>query len=322
MGGNYVVSVRKPEEHGDKFGDDVNSKTLFLKVPDSSNTSRPSHAEPNASKWVDEVVASATTGVNPHTKKDSGDILVFVHGYANGADDVIDRHKKIKKHLKKAGYTGVVVSYDWPSSENVLLYLPDRRKAKATAERLTDDCIKMFSERQRKGCELNVHLLGHSTGVYVIREAFTNADEISDIKNFPWKVSQIAFISGDISSRSMDIDKCKTKSLYRHCVRLTNYQNHYDNVLKLSNTKRIGLAQRVGRAGLPEDSPASAVNINTSAYYEKYHDKLLDFTESHSWYFDDEFFAKDLYYTLAGNIGRGSIPTRERDRHDGLIFKS
>lgn len=31
-----------------------------------------------------------------------------------------------------------------------------------------------------------------------------------------------------------------TESLIRHCVRITNYSNLYDSVLKLSNAKRLG----------------------------------------------------------------------------------
>jgi len=115
-----------------------------------------------------------------------------------------------------------------------------------------DDCIALFSSIQRPDCRINVHLLAHSTGAYVVREAFDDADDRPAVAQRNWMVSQIALIGGDVSSQSMSEGNATTESLMRHCVRLTNYSNPYDSVLKLSNVKRLGAAPRVGRVGLPE----------------------------------------------------------------------
>ena len=42
-------------------------------------------------------------------------------------------------------------------------------------------------------------------------------------------------VSGDISSSSLADNNPKSSSLYRHCVRLTNYFNPYDAALSVSN---------------------------------------------------------------------------------------
>jgi len=124
-------------------------------------------------------------------------------------------------------------------------------------------------------------------------------------------------ISGDISSRSLSIDDTKSKSLYRHCVRLTNYQNPFDSDLKLSNTKRIGLAPRVGRTGLPDNAHTKAVNVNCGEYFSQLDEDTLiqgvDYygTFKHSWQIGDMTFAKDLLATITGDIDRHKIPTRE-----------
>jgi hypothetical protein len=103
-----------------------------------------------------------------------------------------------------------------------------------------------------------------------------------------------------------------SNSLYRHCVRLTNYHNPYDSVLKLSNVKRIGVAPRAGRVGLPLNAPTKAVGVDCGPRFRKVHpvSKPIVDTVSHGWYFDDPVFYKDLAYTLAGDMDRNVIPTR------------
>jgi hypothetical protein len=165
---------------------------------------------------------------------------------------------------------------------------------------------------QADDCQINVHVLGHSTGAYVIREAFDDADDRPGVAQNNWTVSQLAFISGDVSSDSMSADNPTTESLYRHCVRMTNYTNHFDSVLKISNAKRVGLAPRVGRVGLPADVPAKAVDVDCSDYFATLNpdpDAIGSF--DHSWQFADPVFAQDLFETIAGNIDRTVIPTRE-----------
>lgn len=297
-----------------KFGNEPGT-TQFLKIDDPNADMDPSQAIPRRD-WVAEVLKEAVTGENSITLKPTGDILVFIHGYNNSQRIVLKRHRKLKADLNAVGFKGVVISYDWPSAQSALNYLEDRDDAKDTARRLRDDCISLFSSQQTAGCEINVHLLGHSTGAYVIRHAFADADEKTSIKNRPWSVSQIAFIGGDISSRSLSAHDSKSKSLYRHCARLTNYQSPYDSALKLSNTKRIGLAPRVGRVGLPNDAHSKAVNVNCGPYFKGLNEdeltKGVDYygSFSHSWHIGDKTFAKDLLATLLGDIDRHKIETR------------
>ena len=165
-------------------------------------------------------------------------------------------------------------------------------------------------------------MIAHSTGAYVIREAFDDADDRPKIAAYNWTVSQIAFLSADVSSRSMCEFDSKSSSIYRHCVRLTNYSSRFDKVLKLSNVKRVGVAPRVGRIGLPDDASDKAVNIDCSDYFKTLKKDKAEFngTWEHSWHIGDPLFAKDLYLTLQGDIDRFAIPTRERDPNDGLVL--
>jgi hypothetical protein len=234
--------------------------------------------------------------------------------------EVMERHRRLKGDLLSLGFKGVVVSFDWPSDDKALAYLPDRHRAKNTALQLVSDGIAYLSENQSPGCTVNIHLLGHSTGAYVIREAFDDADDCA-LKNGAWSVSQIVFAAGDLSSASMGSDDGGAESIYRHSVRMTNYFSRHDEALDLSNVKRIGTAPRVGRIGLPENRPGSAVDVDCTQYYELLTAEGSPLAQtdspngivglkSHSWYFGNLAFTRDLFATLIG-IDRTVMKTRE-----------
>lgn len=277
--------------------------TRFLKVPDKRNPD-PSH-EFNRTTFIAEVVGT------PQVQK-CEDLVVFVHGYNVTQADLIKRHRSIRAGLAKAGYNGEFISFDWPAKGNAANYLEDRSDARRIALQLVDDCITTFAALVKIGCTINLHLLAHSTGGFIIREAFDDADDRDKIAKTNWSVSQICFVAADVSSKDMAETSSNSKSLYRHCVRLTNYHNPYDSVLKLSNVKRIGVAPRAGRVGLPESAPAKAVGVDCGARFLKTHPVTNPVVDpiSLGWYFDDPVFLKDLTFTLAGDIDRNVIPTR------------
>lgn len=298
-------------------------KSLYLKVPSTSQTPLPEH-KIGVGEWVKQLRESAVwrssdNDPDDNRAKDRGDILVFIHGYNNNQEIVMKRHRQLKKDLVAAGYKGAVMSFDWPSANSALNYLEDRHDAKVTALQLVTDGIRILSREQGPNCMINIHLLGHSTGAYVIREAFDDADD-ANLAQASWMVSQIAFIGGDISSGSLEQGNASSEALYRHCVRFTNYSNGSDSVLKLSNTKRLGMAPRVGRVGLPADVPKKAVNIDCTDYFQ-----LLDSNDTvkssdqnaeigsfdHSWHIGNKVFALDLFELLKGDIDRNLFPTRQ-----------
>jgi esterase/lipase superfamily enzyme len=304
---DHVISVRNTKKG--KFGTEP-GPTRFLKVP-GNEIPNPDHAI-SKKNWVDDVLKEIGTGTAATSNRDSGDVLVFIHGYNNPPKTVIKRHRLLKKNLASQGYDGALVTFDWPANDVALNYLEDRSDAKKVAIKLVEDCISLFSVLQSGGCEITVHLLAHSTGAFVIREAFDDADDRKSIASKNWSVSQIAFIGGDVSSASMAANDSKSSSIYRHCVRLTNYQNPFDSILKLSNVKRVGVAPRVGRIGLPDDADAKAVNVDCGNHWKtltKPPDQIGAF--DHSWHFGDKKFIKDLVYTLQGDIDRHRIPTRK-----------
>jgi esterase/lipase superfamily enzyme len=227
-------------------------------------------------------------------------------------------------------FRGVLVSFDWPCDRHVLAYLTDRHRAKLSALRLVNDGIRSLAARQRTDCALNVHVLGHSTGAYLIREAFDDADD-ARLANGSWNVSQVLFVAADVSAASLDGGCASSESLYRHCVRLTNYHSRLDAVLDLSGVKRLGLAPRAGRVGLTPRAPDQAVDVDCTAYFHalranaqlRARDQPDGFVgdHSHSWYFGNRRFADDLAATLTG-VDRLSNPARTRSTQGTLQLAS
>jgi len=297
----------------------------YLKVPEGKLPA-PSHAIA-AEVWTKEVYKQAVWGKDERdTKRDRGDLLVFVHGYNNGPNEVLERHERLKKDLAAVGYKGEVIAFIWPSSNRTLAYLPDRHAAKRTAMELVDGGIALLAKMQSADCTVNVHLLGHSTGAYVIREAFDDADDCK-LEDNAWHVGQIVFIAGDVSSNSMRSNNGSSASLYRHCTRLTNYFSGRDSVLKLSNAKRVGISPRVGRVGLPEKVPGKAVDVDCTGYFRELEDneavRARDQVAEigsfqHSWYIGNRLFIRDLFEVIKGDLDRESIPTRRVDTGGNL----
>jgi esterase/lipase superfamily enzyme len=290
-------------------------------VPEEEDP-KPSH-EIGRNEWVRRVRAEAGERSLASSESKVGDVLVFIHGYNNTPKDVRERHLRLRAGLAEAGYQGTLVSFDWPSGNSALSYLEDRMAARQTAYALVGDCIALFARLQSEQCWINVHLLAHSMGAYVVREAFDDADDRGAIATANWTVSQIALASGDISSNSLSAGDSATASIYRHCLQLTNYSNPHDYVLEVSNVKRAGVAPRVGREGLPADHPAKALNVDCGAHYEALGDPPPDFvgTFCHSWYFYDPIFTQDLVHTLHGQLDPEHFPTRDRSPEGVLSLK-
>ena len=302
----YVVCTRRVRQGS--FANEP-GPARYLQVPNGQDPI-PAH-KINQREWFDKVQdladGAAVNRIDP-----AGDVLVFVHGYNNDQAIVMDRHRQLQDDLWREGFRGLVVSFDWPSASSPVNYLEDRWDASETAITLVTGCIVHLAARQKTGCDTNVHLLGHSTGAYVIREGFYHARKKGVLHRSSWKVSQVGFVGGDIASATLKENDTISQPLFERSLRITNYSNRYDKILKISNAKRLGLRPRVGRVGLPQRAHPSVVNVDCSKYFRDLdpgsQPKLGKFC--HSWHIGNEIFARDFAYVLHGGIDRHVIPTR------------
>lgn len=313
---DYVFTVRSAS--GDSFTNEPGA-TYFLEVSGNARSLKPSQ-KIEKTDWINKIIDLSKRG--SHSGVAEGDIAVYVHGFNNSTGSVLRRLRALKKGLKAQGFDGVVIAFDWPSADQALNYLEDRLDAKQTAFRLVSEGIRSFAALQTPECRINTHVLAHSMGCYVVREAFDDADDRPGIAAHSWSVSQIIFLGADVSAGSMEEGRSKTSSLYRHSVRLTNYFNPFDDVLSLSDIKRIGVSPRAGRVGVSAPEPRKLVDLNCGPYYEKHRNKIKGPDDSpHNWYFSDRTVMKDIAFTLSGDIDREKIPTRAPTNLGGLALK-
>jgi esterase/lipase superfamily enzyme len=313
----FLVCTRDTGENGRYTADP--GKTTYLKVGAKQQDYSPADAI-SASRWKNAVIATAD-GDEDQITGSTGDILFFVHGYDNSIAEVLWRTRTLQKTLTAQGWRGLVIGFDWPSGNSALNYLEDRANAAAVAQRLVDDALRLLIQAQNPAqpgvprCTINMHLLGHSTGAYVIMEAFANADKKGEFFKTPWRIGQVAFIGADVSSASLARDSEWAAPMYGRIFRLTNYSNGFDKVLAISNAKRLGTSPRAGRVGLPENTDPRAVNVDCSSYFQSKDPDQSEFkgTFCHSWHIGDPVFALDLAMTLEGSMDRRVIPSRRND---------
>lgn len=314
----FLICTREADENGEFLPEP--GDTTFLKVPATKHSYSKTDTI-SQERWKKLVIAAAD-GVEDEITGSTGDILFFVHGYNNDIPVVLWRTRALQESLAVQGWKGLVVSFDWPSDNSTLNYLEDRYDASQVAQRLVTEALQMLVEAQFPSdpnsiaCKINVHLLGHSTGAYVIMEAFANASKKGDLFKKPWRIGQVTFIGGDVSSASLTSASDWPAPMYDRIFRLTNYSNRYDKVLSVSNMKRLGTAPRAGRVGLPDGIPSKAVNVDCSEYFASKDPKQSVFvgTFNHSWHIGDPEFALDLALTLEGEIDRQAISTRRVDK--------
>lgn len=312
---NYVICARNIK--GGRFGDEP-GKPRFLKVP-RGGFSDPQY-DIGAADWIREVVDHAD-GIADEVINPKGDVLVFIHGYNNSFQEIAVRHSILQDDLLRSGWRGVVVSYDWPCNDDTLNYWEDREDAADTAQYLVAHGVEIiYQGRKKYDCEINLHLLGHSTGAYVIMEAFAQSQKSGHLFKDPWRIGQVAFIGGDVACDSMQEDSDWGRPMFSRIMRLTNYSNGFDDVLAVSNAKRLGTAPRVGRIGVGPDANPKAVNVDCSGFFEALDPDTQQQKVgwwNHSWHIGNPVWTVDLAMTMEGRYDRNVLPTREK-RVDGL----
>lgn len=305
---DYIFTARNTKDGA--FGTNP-GPTKFLAVPKTAKSHTPDMAI-SRPDWFRKVREIAETGRSPQGHPE-GDVLIYIHGFNMDLGLILKRHRMIRSGLEALGYKGAVVSFDWPCANSALSYLDDRTDAKLTALRLVTDGIVPFCRMQGRDCAISTHVLAHSMGAFVLREALDDADDRPGLVTAGWTLSQGMLCAADVSADSMG-SSAVSASLYRHCIRLTNYSNPYDAVLSISGAKRVGVAPRVDRIGLPASAPAKAVNVDLGIHYDENREAYASVTNSdHSFHFSSPLFLKDVYLALKGEIDRTAIPTRFAD---------
>jgi len=310
---DFILCTRNKKDN--KFGTKLGNVT-YLKIPKDEKTPSPSHKMDNIKFWFEAIIEKATIN-----RESDLSVVFFIHGYNTDSEEALNRQRQVEKKLGEHGFSCVVVGFDWDSAGNVVDYLYDRTNAIKTATTLVTAGIIPFALYKHESCLINVNIIAHSMGAFVVREAFRNTDKsrISKISS-DWKIGQLVLVAADISSDCFaNADDKDTKFLFKHCGRLTNYFSGHDEVLAVSNIKNIDIDSRVGRVGMPTNSigNSKALDVDCSQRYNS-----TSSGSSHSWYFFDEMWYSDLVLTLKSNIDRNLFTTRIKNGENDFELKS
>ncbi|GFE52330.1 hypothetical protein So717_40830 [Roseobacter cerasinus] len=250
----------------------------------------------------------------------SRDITIFVHGYNTAQSEMLARTAKIEAGLRRHGYRGAVIGFDWPSDGRGTLvsYARDRKDAKRTAASLVEDGILpllTLAPRHR------INLIAHSMGAYLTLRGFSGFNDASGPGASVWKTNQILFVSGDADQDWMSKGAWGALVLAHRSRRFTNYFSQLDDILNGAVVLNGG-AKRVGRSGIKPLIHKNHVDIYSHEQYLK-DVKLQDRTalNSHRWWFDNDKFYHDAALTLAGQDAQ-SMPTRRKMNTTDLALLS
>lgn len=326
---NYILTTRNIDKATSSFGD-IQAGPSYLELEDTKIIPTTSDIISDFPTWAGKIIGELKikAGQNPT----SLDIVFFIHGYNTNSEESLKRQRLLEKRLYQSGFTSTVVGFDWPSANIAVLYETDRLEAMRAAAGLVTAGIAEFIRYSRPNCTVNLHIVAHSMGAYVVREAFRQTEKarLSDLAT-QWKVSQIALLAADLSSDCFATDHADMDPVFNHCGRLTNYYSGHDMVLEVSNVKHLDISSRVGRVGMPSDVDTNpkAVDVNCTYRYTAVDEdarkasmaKCMDGSVTHSWYFDDDNWYQDLALTLAGKIDRNYFPTRDRLATNDFVLK-
>lgn len=293
-----------------KFTNNPAQLTRYVKITDGPDGN---------GKWQGGIINQADWLSQVEADGDTDEVTIFVHGFNNGQFDVLRRFDKIKTGLRRNGYRGAMIAFDWPSEGNVLAYDNDRRNAKATARYLVADGIIPLAERK---LNRKINLIGHSMGAYLTLRALSDFDDSATSGSGSWGLNEILFVSGDADARWFGRGAWASLLLAYRSKRFTNYFSHLDGTLSLPAVIGNGMQKRVGRAGMPPVVHKNHVDIYSHEQFLKdvaHKDQTPAY--SHQWWFDNDKFYNDVALTLAGQDAH-DMPTRRRMNTTDLALLS
>jgi esterase/lipase superfamily enzyme len=306
----FFVSMRNPRNER------ALGKVRYLEIDDQTDAA----VQRSPDFWANRIMLQFPPKqvAGKKTPQRIGEILFLVHGFNVDSAAALAFHRKCERQLRAAGWEGLVISFDWPSDGLVFAYLDDRADARAAASALTNSAIGLLEARQAADCIVNVHIMAHSMGCFVTQQAINWAYQ--DVRP-GWRIGQVLLVAADVDHSVFAADNASAKSFAQYAGRLTSYCNKYDKALLVSNVKRLTMAPRLGRVGLPNDAPTMMSEVDCSDLFtavDPTQINSLDPVKTHCFYFDQPQFWRDAALTLMGGLDRNVYPRRTPNKDKPL----
>ncbi|TDT75402.1 alpha/beta hydrolase family protein DUF900 [Litoreibacter halocynthiae] len=270
-------------------------------------------------KWSSHLLDRDAFVAAARAEPQSDDVLIYVHGFNTKQRDMLARHKLIEDGLRGQGYSGAVISFDWPSRGKTSAYGRDLRMAGKVGKYLVEGGILPMLESTWKP---RVHLMCHSMGAFITLDGFARFGDTNGPGTGAWKVDQILLASGDAHRRDFEKGTAGALVLRHHAKRLTNYYSNDDEVLTLAVAYHG--KPRVGLSGMPDLVFGEHIDVYATERYRHikpgFPNNTAEQLYSHRWWFEDTRFFEDASLTIAGGAADG-LPTRTRTNLGTLALK-
>lgn len=253
---------------------------------------------PNGGTWRGNMMDQSAWLTQVSGQLGSNDILIYVHGFNTSQPDMLRRSALIEAGVKRHGFRGAFVAYDWPSDGSLAKYPSDRRDAKKTAPALVTDGIAPLLGLPSRP---KIHVIAHSMGAYLVLRAFSDFGDSIGPGNAGWSTDQVMFAAADVDQAWMEKGAWGGLVMNERSTRFTNYYSQKDEVLNLSRSFINGRT-RAGRSGLPAMLHPKHVDVYCNEQYKRdVPGAKRTIPYSHRWWFDNDGFFKDVAKTIAGD---------------------
>ncbi len=245
----------------------------------------------------------------------TGDLLVFIHGYANAFTDAITRAAFVKRWLEAAndGRAITVLAFSWPSQGEVGDYFADRQRAEGSGLHLAAFLrgVGLLAER-RPGAR--VCLLAHSMGNHALRaamEAQTPPELTLDRRIF----HEAVLAAADEAAYAFEIAGAGLGKLRQVAGRVSVYSSQADTAMKASFLAHVfdDPGNKLGYAGPtnktdPARYPVNAFrSVDCTAVRDFDFNPLIEPLASHQYYRRSPTVRADIAAVLAGGTVRDGV---------------
>lgn len=186
-------------------------------------------------------------------------LVLYIHGFNNTPDSALGAMTQVADGLRKNGVVPVMACFDWASNHEIWEYLTDQGDALRSVPAIIQLIQFLYQWRDPKGCRVNINLVVHSMGAYVLEQGLkVFARSLGNPENHPY-LNEVLLVASDIDSDALSQggDGTGITSLAR---RVTVYFSRWDNTLGLSALLKHHGNARLGRNG-PSNLAALPSNV-------------------------------------------------------------
>ncbi len=236
----------------------------------------------------------------------AGDSIIFVHGFNTDFADALRSGARLARGLERHGARLNLVVFSWPSDGEKIpfhSYFRDREDARASGPALGRAFIRAreFLEAlpPEKACKRNLHLVAHSMGAYVVRNALQYVIG-RGTENLVRIFNQVVLAAPDEDDDAFEHPH-KLQLLSRLGRRVTCYFSKRDIALGLSDKTKSN-PDRLGSDGarLKDMLPAKVAMIDCQDFSGSGAPPVPGDTNHHGYFERSERIQRDLSQILSG----------------------